>query len=140
MSSRLAKNTQSQGINDDDVQISYQDQSKINSFAINNTKLHDFQDDLNEKKKELENLSEAIDELVLIDEGDVIPYQHGEIYTYLTVADANIELEKNKTKIEEEIKTLEAKITGVKSTLAELKTQLYAKFGNKINLEENDAE
>ena len=138
MSTRLAKNPQSQGINDDDVQISYQDQSKINSFAINNTKLHDFQDELAEKKKELENLSEAIDELVLIDENEIIPYQHGEIYTYLPVSDANKELEKNKALIVEEIRNLEAKIAGVKSILSELKTQLYAKFGNKINLEEND--
>lgn len=46
MSGKLGKTNQ-----DDDVHISYEDQSKINKFAINNTKLHDYQDDLTEKRR-----------------------------------------------------------------------------------------
>lgn len=123
---------------DDDVHISYQDQSKINSFAINNAKLHELQDELAEKKKELENMNEAIDELVLLDESEIVPFQHGEIFTYLTVSDANSELETSKAGLEAGIRALEAKIVAIKGTLGDLKTQLYAKFGNKINLEETD--
>ena len=137
---KVAKNNQNDNVYDDDVHISYQDQSKINSFAINNNKLHELQDELVEKKKELENLNEAIDELVLLDESDVVPFQHGEVFTYLTASDASSELETSKTRLEGEIKSVEAKADAIKKTLSELKTQLYAKFGNKINLEETDAD
>lgn len=140
MTTRLAKNTQSQGVNDDDVQISYQDQSKINSFAINNNKLHDLQDDLADKKKELENVSEAIDELIVLDETEIVPFQYGEVYTYLSVKDASVELEKKKEQVEEQINALQNKIKSVQDILTDLKKQLYAKFGNKINLEENETD
>ena len=125
-------------INDDDVHIIYEDQSKINKFAINNTKLHEYQEDLVEKKKELTNLDEAIDELVILDSSDIVPFQYGEVFTHLTAEDANTELEKAKEALEKEIKSLENKVVSTKNILSELKTQLYAKFGNKINLEENE--
>ena len=123
---------------DDDVHISYDDQSKINKFAINNTKLHEFQEDLEEKKKELQNISEAIDELIVLDETEMVPFQFGEVFTYLSVSDANSELEKKKEGIEREIKAFEEKVGQSKKLLADLKVQLYAKFGNKINLEETE--
>ena len=125
---------------DDDVHIRYEDQSKINKFAINNTKLHELLDDLAEKKKELVNLNEAIDELVLLDESEMVPFQHGEVFTHLSVQDANEELERAKVTLEKEIGTMEAKIGSIQKLLSDLKTQLYAKFGNKINLEENETE
>ncbi|CAF0967883.1 unnamed protein product [Brachionus calyciflorus] len=123
---------------DDDVHISYDDQAKINKFAINNTKLHDFQEDLAEKKKELVNLNEAIDELVILDETEIVPFQYGEIFAHLTVEEANQELERSKQSLEGEISSLEDRVTSIKKLLSDLKTQLYAKFGNKINLEESD--
>jgi prefoldin subunit 4 len=126
---------------DDDVHIRYEDQSKINKFAINNTKLHEFKEDLAEKRKELVNLNEAIDELVLLDEAsDVVPFQYGEVFCHLSVGEAGEELEKAKQNIEKEIADLEAKVSNTNKLLSELKSQLYAKFGNKINLEEGDAE
>lgn len=123
---------------DEDVHICYEDQSKINKFAINNTKLHDFQDDLEEKKKELINLNEAIDELVIYDESELIPFKYGEIFTHLSVESANEELERSKVELETEISSLGEKVLSTKKLLSDLKTQLYAKFGNKINLEESD--
>ena len=130
----------SPGTIDDDVHIKYEDQSKINKFAINNTKLHEFKDDLIEKRKELTNLNEAIEELILVDESELVPFQYGEVFTHLSVQDANTELEKAKAVIEKEIGDLESKVTNTNKLLSDLKTQLYAKFGNKINLEENEAE
>lgn len=127
-----SKNT----MNDDDVHIKYEDQSKINRFAINNTKLHEYQDDLVQRKKELENLNEAIDELVILDDDEIVPFQHGEVFTNLKVQDANVELDRAKNELEGRIKELEDKADATKKILSELKTALYAKFGNKINLEE----
>ena len=91
-----------------------------------------------EKKKELTNLNDAIEELIIFDESDMVPFQYGEVFTHLTVDDANKELERAKKVLENEIKTLENKVNTTKKLLAELKTQLYAKFGNKINLEETE--
>ncbi len=125
-------------MNDDDVHIKYEDQSKINKFAIHNTKLHEYQDDLVEKRKELQNISEAIEELVLFDDTEIIPFQHGEVFTHLCVQDANDELERAKSNVEKEISVLSDRVESTKKLLGELKTQLYAKFGNKINLEENE--
>ena len=127
-------------MNDDDVHIKYEDQSKINRFAINNTKLHDYEDDLVLKKKALENLNEAIDELVILDDEEIVPFQHGEVFTNLKVQDANVELDRAKKELENDIKELEEKISSTKKVLSELKISLYAKFGNKINLEEAEEE
>lgn len=44
-------------------------------------------------------------------------------------------LEDAKTKKEAEIVSLEEKCTSLKTMMSELKAQLYAKFGNHINLE-----
>jgi prefoldin subunit 4 len=125
---------------DEDVHISYEDQSKINKFAINNSKLHDIKEEIELKKKELQNLSDAIDELVMADEDTVVPFMYGEVFAHLTVENANEELEKAKETIEKEIKGLESKQSAIKSLLDGLKVQLYSKFGKKINLEENEDE
>ena len=83
-------------------------------------------------------MNEAIDELVILDSSEIVPFQHGEVFTHLSVEDANTELERAKETIEKEIITLENKVLSTKKLLSDLKTQLYAKFGNKINLEENE--
>ena len=85
-------------------------------------------------------MNEAIDELVIMDSSEIIPFQHGEVFTHLSVDDANSELERAKETIEKEISALESKVVTTKKLLSDLKTQLYAKFGNKINLEENEEE
>jgi len=125
---------------DEDVHISYEDQSKINKFAINNSKLHDIKEEIELKKKELQNLSDAIDELLMADEDTVLPFMYGVVIAHLTVENANEELEKAKETIEKEIKGLESKQSAIKSLLDGLKVQLYSKFGKKINLEENEDE
>jgi prefoldin subunit 4 len=124
---------------DEDVHITYEDQSKINKFAINNSKLNDIKDEIELKQKDLQNLSDAIDELVLIDD-TTVPFLYGEVFAHLSVESANEELEKAKTELENEIKGLESKQSSIKSLLAELKVHLYGKFGKKINLEENEEE
>eukprot|EP00795_Rhopilema_esculentum_P001320 gene1320-15712_t len=52
--------------------------------------------------------------------------------------DANQLIETHKTKVQEEINQLEAEVDGLKKILADLKVKLYGKFGNNINLEEDE--
>lgn len=125
---------------DEDVHISYEDQSKINKFAINNSKLHELRDEIEVKKKELQNLNDAIDELSLLDEDTKVPYLYGEVFAHLDYEEATKELERGKENLENEIKNLEGKQGTIKKTLEELKVYLYGKFGKKINLEETEDE
>ncbi|KAH8868663.1 prefoldin subunit 4 [Schistosoma japonicum] len=56
----------------EDIEVTHEDQQRINSFATWNLKFKDYTLDYDEKKKELANLNDAEDELVIID-GDVHP-------------------------------------------------------------------
>jgi len=47
-------------------------------------------------------------------------------------------LEELKKSVEVEMKNIELKIKDTTSTMSDLKTHLYAKFGNNINLEAED--
>ena len=47
-------------------------------------------------------------------------------------------LKEEKVKKRAEIKDLEHKCTALKEIMSDLKTQLYAKFGNHINLEADE--
>ncbi len=44
-------------------------------------------------------------------------------------------LEEAKDKVKKDIEAIEAECTNIKTLMSDLKTQLYAKFGNSINLE-----
>ncbi|XP_060062715.1 prefoldin subunit 4-like [Ylistrum balloti] len=124
---------------DTDTQVTYQDQQKINKFARNNARLQDLRDEQENKKKELQNLEDAADELLMLeDESDAIPYQIGEVFVSLNTDTTNEMLEKAKERVQEEIKGLDAQCEVHKQILQDLKVELYAKFGNNINLEADD--
>ncbi|XP_067002776.1 prefoldin subunit 4 isoform X2 [Anabrus simplex] len=126
---------------DSDVHITYEDQQKINKFARHNAKLEDLKEELKQKQNEMKNLEEACEELELMDEdSEKIPYFMGEVFVYQNVDCTQKTLEEAKTKVSEEIKKLEVKCTEIRNVMSDLKTQLYAKFGNNINLEAEDEE
>jgi len=47
-------------------------------------------------------------------------------------------LDEAKTRVQSEIKDLESKCAELRNIMSDMKTQLYAKFGNHINLEAED--
>jgi prefoldin subunit 4 len=47
-------------------------------------------------------------------------------------------LDEAKTRVQSEIKGLESKCADLRNIMSDMKTQLYAKFGNHINLEAED--
>nr|XP_054748492.1 prefoldin subunit 4-like [Lytechinus pictus] len=120
---------------DDDVNVTFEDQQKINKFARKSNKLGEIQDEIANKKKDLQNLEDASDELVLGDDDASIPYQIGEVFFNQSLEDAQQSVENAKTRMEEEIAGLEGQGDALKGELGDLKAQLYAKFGNNINLE-----
>ncbi|KOC60626.1 Prefoldin subunit 4 [Habropoda laboriosa] len=129
------KNVQSGFQPDSDVYITYEDQQKINKFARQNAKMDDLKEELKMKQNVLKSLEDACDELVLLDEDAKIPYYIGEVFVYETMEKTQSYLNDLKDKKKMEISELENKCADLKSIVTDLKTQLYAKFGSRINLE-----
>lgn len=124
---------------DKDIHISLEDQQKINKFARQNQKLEDIKDELTASENEIVTLNEAatdVEEMALMmDEGEKVPYMVGEVFVMEEPDQVQILLELKKGELKDEAKALEAKAVGIKSVMSDLKTQLYAKFGDAINLE-----
>ncbi|GFO38631.1 prefoldin subunit 4 [Plakobranchus ocellatus] len=130
---------------DSDTQVTFEDQQKINRFARTNAKLMDLKEELTSKEKELENLTDAEDELMMAEgEDEHVPYpliyiaKIGEVLVEMTSEEAQAALEAAKEVCQGEITALKSRADGFKQTLSELKTQLYAKFGTNINLDLDD--
>ncbi|XP_018644251.1 hypothetical protein Smp_151230 [Schistosoma mansoni] len=67
----------------EDIEVTHGDQQRINSFATWNLKFKDYTSEYDQKKKELANLNDAEDELVVVEES-LHPYPlkvHYIIYT-----------------------------------------------------------
>lgn len=123
-------------IGGEDTNITFEDQQQINTFARKSARIQELKDEIEQKKKELQNLEDAGDELMMLDDDTTpIPYRIGEIFIHLSSEETQEYLENAKSKIQDEIKSLESNTAEVKQLLADLKVKLYAKFGNNINLE-----
>lgn len=108
----------------------------INKFARHNARLDELKDELKTKKDYLKNLEDACDELALL-EGDVekVPYFLGETFISQNFEDTQSSLEEAKSLAQSEMGELEKKCSEIKDVMTDLRTKLYAKFGNHINLE-----
>ncbi|MCO5561114.1 hypothetical protein L7F22_014735 [Adiantum nelumboides] len=84
----------------------------------------------------LENLEDASNELILTDE-DVVRYQLGEVFCHLPKDEVEERLEALKEENQKELERLEEEKDGVLKQMANLKTILYGKFKDSINLEED---
>uniref|UniRef100_A0A2P2I051 Prefoldin subunit 4 n=2 Tax=Hirondellea gigas TaxID=1518452 RepID=A0A2P2I051_9CRUS len=121
---------------DSEEHITYDDQQKINKFACCNTRLDDIKKDLETKETELNNLGDAEDEIMIaLDTDEKVPFLVGEVFVYKTQESATEALAKEKEIITVEIARLKLKAAEFESSMGQLKADLYAKFGNNINLE-----
>ncbi|CAH3044951.1 unnamed protein product [Porites lobata] len=123
-------------IEGEDTNITFEDQQQINTFARKTARMQELQDEIDAKKKELQNLEDAGDELLMLEDDTApIPYRIGEVFIHLSSEETQEYLESAKSKLQEEVKLLESQSGEVKALLGDLKVKLYAKFGNNINLE-----
>lgn len=86
-------------------------------------------------KTEKEYIDDLALEIELLDEEEKIQYKIGEVFVFLKVEEAVKRIEKENETLESKISSLEGEIDSIDEQLSTLKTQLYAKFGNNINLE-----
>uniref|UniRef100_A0A915J1V2 Prefoldin subunit 4 n=1 Tax=Romanomermis culicivorax TaxID=13658 RepID=A0A915J1V2_ROMCU len=122
-----------------DVEVTSEDQDKINAFARLNQKMEEIVVSIKFKQKTVQDLSYACDEILLQDDDThAVPIMMGEAFLSFNQQDAQDELEKLKDSIDKEIITLNGQAEKIKAQMAKLKVDLYAKFGSSINLEAAD--
>lgn len=121
---------------DNNVEVTQEDQSKINEFSkliLRQEKIKVMLESLHDEKEYIDELSL---ELELMDEDEKLPYKLGDS-AFINMKVGKIikllekELEEMNTKEEE----LAKQVDDLEETLKELKKTLYAKFGNNINME-----
>ncbi|NXA03384.1 PFD4 protein, partial [Sapayoa aenigma] len=125
----------------EDVNVTFEDQQKINKFARNTSRITELKEEIEVKKKQLQNLEDACDDILLLDDADslLIPYQIGDVFISHSQEETQEMLEEAKRSLQEEIEVLESRVESIQRVLSDLKVQLYAKFGNNINLEAEDS-
>ncbi|XP_027001078.1 prefoldin subunit 4 [Tachysurus fulvidraco] len=124
----------------EDVNVTFEDQQKINKFARSTNRVTELKEEIEGKKKSLQNLEDASDDLMMLEEDDLqIPYHIGDVFISHTQEETQEMLEAAKESLKEEIKSLESRVTSIQEVLGDLKVQLYAKFGNNINLEADES-
>lgn len=130
MSMRMLK-----GNEETESEVTWEDQCKINSFSRLYAQQTNFEDLLAEKKKEKEALDDLAQELELVDEDELLPYQVGESFFQLKQSECLERIEESKTSLDKNIEQLKKQIDSTSGELEQLKAALYKKFGKSINLD-----
>ncbi|KIH64969.1 prefoldin subunit [Ancylostoma duodenale] len=94
-------------------------------------------EEIKELSNDLLNINEAADELMLLDEEDSnsIPFRIGQTFVHFDSEAMTSKLDQLKEETEQKIKDLTAQNSSSQQEMGELKRTLYAKFGDRINLE-----
>lgn len=120
------------------MNVTKEDQAKINRFARLNARLEDVKEEISTKTNELKNYEDAVSEAemkVLEDEGDKLHLQVGDILVNLDPEKTQKWLEDRMEALKESVGELEEKKANIVEEMGGLKTHLYARFGNNIHLE-----
>ncbi|KAG0663761.1 Prefoldin subunit 4 [Maudiozyma exigua] len=117
------------------VEVTYEDQQKINEFSKLIMRKDVCQADLNKQRQEKEYLDDVSLEIELIDEDERIQYKIGELFVFMKQEKVVQQLERDTEVIDSKIESLESKESQIDERLSTLKNELYAKFGDNINLE-----
>ena len=119
------------------MEVQWEDQQRINEFSKLNARLDDNKAEEDLLSKEKEDVDDVHMEIELVDEDEKLMYNIGDTFVYLPQSEIVERLEKKKEELDgklEEIKTQNGKL---EERLSELKSVLYARFGNSINLEKD---
>ncbi|GBE59389.1 prefoldin subunit [Babesia ovata] len=116
-----------------DYEISEDDQNRIVEFSTVFNKKTQAETRLKALKEQVQNLNDAQEELMI--NMDTSYLKIGDCFLRLEEAELDEHLETQKKEATDEIKQLEKEVYEHTAKTAELKAMLYAKFGNRINLE-----
>ncbi|XP_074603219.1 putative prefoldin subunit 4 [Brevipalpus obovatus] len=114
-----------------EINVTYEDQSKINRFAAHNSKMEEVREELKSKEKELANIEDALREMDLLsfmDDGFQI--MEGEVLVQFTAEEAMEWVTRKKDELLKDVRSMKDD---------RIKAELYSKFGrSNINLESDD--
>ncbi|OZC07437.1 prefoldin subunit [Onchocerca flexuosa] len=119
------------------VHVNAEDQKMINRFARLHQKSIDVKERLQEASRELQNLNDAADEVMLLDDIDAesVPFKIGSGFMHMDQETFNKQLENMKESLENQVADLTQKYKKICDEMDSLKSILYGKFGESINLE-----
>ncbi|KAL9547325.1 hypothetical protein MBANPS3_006219 [Mucor bainieri] len=118
-----------------DVEVSWVDQQRINEFSQYNAKIDDLEEQYEKLKQEKEYLDDVAMELELADEDEAVRYKIGDAFVHVSASEAIEKVEKDSEKLGLALEDVKHQIDVVQGKMEQLKKDLYAKFGNAINLE-----
>ncbi|KAI9501984.1 Prefoldin subunit 4 [Coemansia spiralis] len=118
-----------------DVEVTWEDQQRINTFSKLNTRLESLEDEYKKQKTEKEYLDDLAMEIELLDDEQPVPYKIGDAFVMLPLEEAQNRVEKEKDAIDAVVEDLDSQIAGISAEMEELKKALYSRFGKAINLE-----
>lgn len=127
-----------------DINVTLEDQKKINRFARLNARMDEIRGELEQKKLVMQNMDDALNEIQVAeleaeDGDDGVRVQEGEVFVQFGLSDASTWIEDKKLRLQQELESMSQSIESVKEEMNQLKTVLYAKFGREnINLEADE--
>lgn len=117
------------------MSVTAEDQNNINSFSKLNFKVKEVDAEVAARKKLLEDLEDASNELMLSDD-DQVSLLIGECFVSFEKDDAEQRLEQMTEKVNGDLESFSSQLDEYKADMSKLKSVLYARLGNSINLEE----
>ncbi|KAK5116437.1 hypothetical protein LTR62_007984 [Meristemomyces frigidus] len=119
----------------EEKEVRREDQEKINRFSRLHSREKGVDEQLKAKEKEKEDLEEISSELELADEEEKVPYKIGDSFFALPVVEVQDLLSSSVERINNEVGSLEEKLSELREEMNDLKAALYGRFGRSINLE-----
>ncbi|KAL6021477.1 Prefoldin subunit 4 [Candidozyma auris] len=117
------------------VEVLWEDQQKINKFSSLIYKKDALTERLEKLKSEKEYIEDLAMEIELLDEDEKIQYKIGDAFVFLKAEAAIEAINKQNETLDTQIFELKDQIEVIEDHLASYKKDLYAKFGNNIQLE-----
>ena len=121
------------------VSVTRADQEKINTFARKHQSNLEIKSEISRIQLEIQKINDALEEIELHDEetDGKIPYQMGDLYVFLTQEETEDYIKEEQRNAAKRMTVLESQKKENDQILAQLKQDLYGKFGKDINLEED---
>lgn len=118
------------------TEVTWEDQQLINSFGRQNFRLHELEAQIKAKQKELEDLEDASNEMMLSDD-EIVRFVIGECFVHIASDVAEEKVQEAIDNCKQQIEEITGNLSSLKESMSKLKGVLYGKFGNSINLEED---
>jgi len=118
-----------------EVEVLVEDQKRINAFGRLNHRLSELSDEIKDSTLDVDNLKDAVDELEGLLDDNGLKFRIGEVFINMDSDQAESSTKSKLKNAKKHLKSLDAERTQITSEMQSLKSILYAKFGESINLE-----